>query len=751
MHLLALPNELLAQIASYFKHDSDIYALMRANTRLYHLLDSYLYQHNARFFGGWALSWTVRSGDLVGARKAVEAGALGKGSQFFDSELLDSAILSGNAETVSLLLENDMRSIPRNLFWLVSECGRESDSDGESEVEDQEDNCNCNGKDKRQYQFHRSSSLALALVHGNEAVVRVLVRNIKKSLEQKDGKETQLNISENDEVPLQQLHRLDIIPSKDGAREVLRNAAAKGDLATVKLLKEHLPGGPSNNKTWPFGHRTPLVQAAMNGEVEVLKYLLSAGLDPNLDRSSPDKTPLYYAARHNQIETAQLLLDHGVCADPPLGDSQHTLRILDTAGRRGFTAMAKLLLKHIDVNSKVPGNCHERDSLMVTAAACGLADLLQLVLDRDPSSYSDVPWGKRRFVADQRTSLLLKSVRNSHQDVAALLLDYGAKPYGTVNKSPLLEAVSRDNADIVQLLLDRGVKINLKGHGHFAFLGRRMFDKDLCPIGMVALCHAIETPSMFRLLLDRGVHINHESTAAIVLRTEIARSGSNELSDILREKGYLVEKPEEHQAYISLSAANPEADNLRLIASVNPAAPHVMNILQDAIPQGDLVTVTYLLERGCDANLEGFIQPDEPSIVEVAVRASDPEAAAAMLDVLLRHGANINALKGSPQPEWNGYNKDEQHQAAIQILIERGARTDSANGKWVKNTLLHCGDYVHFSTMQYLLRVMCDRGMSLDEFQVHKGTIDEQASGCHCWGIERVLENIYWRIKYPVP
>lgn len=92
-----------------------------------------------------------------------------------------------------------------------------------------------------------------------------------------------------------------IIPSKDAAREILRNAAAEGDLATVKSLKEHLPVRPNNSGAWPFGHRTPLSQAAVNGKMEVLQYLISAGLDPNSDRSSLDKTPLYYTARYNHI------------------------------------------------------------------------------------------------------------------------------------------------------------------------------------------------------------------------------------------------------------------------------------------------------------------------------------------------------------------------------------------------------------------------------------------------------------------
>lgn len=82
--------------------------------------------------------------------------------------------------------------------------------------------------------------------------------------------------------------------------------------------------------------------------------------------------------------------------------------------------------------------------------------------------------------------------------------------YGTVN--PLLEAVSKGYADIVQLLLDKCPRINLKVQSHFCFFGRRIFDKDLCPIGMIALCHATKNPPMFRLLLDRSIHINSEST-----------------------------------------------------------------------------------------------------------------------------------------------------------------------------------------------------------------------------------------------
>lgn len=83
--------------------------------------------------------------------------------------------------------------------------------------------------------------------------------------------------------------------------------------------------------------------------------------------------------------------------------------------------------------------------------------------------------------------------------------------------------------------------------------------------------------------------------------------------------------------------------------------------------------------------------------------------AASTLDVLLRPGASINALKGSFQPQWRRYGKDGEHLTIIWLLFERGASTDTTSSGWVKNALMHCRNHGHYMTMQYLLRVVRDR------------------------------------------
>lgn len=63
---------------------------------------------------------------------------------------------------------------------------------------------------------------------------------------------------------------------------------------------------------------------------------------------------------------------------------------------------------------------------------------------------------------------------------------------------------------------------------------------------------------------------------------------------------------------------------MQLIVFVAPTAPYLMSIPQGVIQRGDLVTVNYLLSRGCDANIEGFIKPLDPTCVELAVIIPDP-------------------------------------------------------------------------------------------------------------------------------
>lgn len=96
------------------------------------------------------------------------------------------------------------------------------------------------------------------------------------------------------------------------------------------------------------------------------------------------------------------------------------------------------------------------------------------------------------------------------------------------------------------------------------------------------------------------VYIHVRSTGALVLRTELARSGTPELTKRLLENGYLLESPEECLLY---RHERSNSTSLCIIARVNPRSTYVKDAFRDSITRGDSVSVNYLLERGCDPNM----------------------------------------------------------------------------------------------------------------------------------------------------
>lgn len=75
LHFLNLPNELFFVIGGFLNYECDINSLAQANTRLYLLLNSTLYQHNVRYSNSSALKWAAEYGHEATTRKAQERGA----------------------------------------------------------------------------------------------------------------------------------------------------------------------------------------------------------------------------------------------------------------------------------------------------------------------------------------------------------------------------------------------------------------------------------------------------------------------------------------------------------------------------------------------------------------------------------------------------------------------------------------------------------------------------------------------------
>ncbi|OOF99948.1 hypothetical protein ASPCADRAFT_203830 [Aspergillus carbonarius ITEM 5010] len=63
MPLVHLPPEVLLNIASYLRHQRDVYALVRTNRQFYHLMRDFLYQYNSRYYHASALLFAAKHGN----------------------------------------------------------------------------------------------------------------------------------------------------------------------------------------------------------------------------------------------------------------------------------------------------------------------------------------------------------------------------------------------------------------------------------------------------------------------------------------------------------------------------------------------------------------------------------------------------------------------------------------------------------------------------------------------------------------
>jgi ankyrin repeat protein len=88
---------------------------------------------------------------------------------------------------------------------------------------------------------------------------------------------------------------------------ILHDMAQKGDIQKAELLMKH---GAEVNFVDEEYQSTPLGMAVRWGHVEMVKYLLARGADPN-KAGAPWATPLAWAAKKGRNEIEKLLRDGG--------------------------------------------------------------------------------------------------------------------------------------------------------------------------------------------------------------------------------------------------------------------------------------------------------------------------------------------------------------------------------------------------------------------------------------------------------
>ncbi len=178
--------------------------------------------------------------------------------------------------------------------------------------------------------------------NGVKRIVLLLDAGAKVNAAAQDGRTALSIAARGGQLPLVQL-LLDRGSAPDGAEtgETPLTAALRGKSAAIVQLLLKLK--VDVNKPGAEG-KTPLIISASLGETELVRQLMDAGADVNLQNPQDGTTALMWAANTGAIETVRLLLDSGARADLKAKDGWSAAEAARTAGHEDIL---KLLARDI--------------------------------------------------------------------------------------------------------------------------------------------------------------------------------------------------------------------------------------------------------------------------------------------------------------------------------------------------------------------------------------------------------------------
>ena len=230
------------------------------------------------------------------------------------------------------------------------------------------------------------------------------------------------------------------------------------------------PDDDPDVNAWLGNGQTALMVAADNGNARAVKFLLDAGADVNVMRSTivlnQPLNALSYASRIGDVEIVTLLLDAGAwirkVEKPRPGQLEllHDKNALYFARQGGHNDVVKLLYASTGKH---------RDNELVRAARSGKAEAVKSMLDAGANANA-------KDTAD--VTALMTVAGHGKAEAVKLLLDAGAN-VNAKDKDDMTALIyaTLGGAEVVKLLLDAGADVNAKDkHGGTALETARHLD-----------------------------------------------------------------------------------------------------------------------------------------------------------------------------------------------------------------------------------------------------------------------------------
>ncbi|MFH0824687.1 MAG: ankyrin repeat domain-containing protein, partial [Pseudomonadota bacterium] len=310
--------------------------------------------------------------------------------------------------------------------------------------------------------------------------------------------------------------------AKDPLNKELFAAIESTDVEKVKSL---LAKGANANVFDEEVYRTPLVLAARNGPVEMVKLLLANGADLKMKYRHGLPVPAYAfteAMVHGREDIARLFLE--------LGADVNTSGMVERSPLECAVHCSPEFVKVLlDKGARVNGKSKNGYAALVTAARLGKADTVRLLLDRGVDASTRTKHGVTPLTAVPmgegfRKSSGKKPAGDSYLRVVELLLHKGADAdeANWHGRTLLMAAAGEGHPEIAGLMLEKGADVNAK-------------DKN----GRPPLMYATEAgdTKIIGLLIAKGADVNAKNQYGETALKNAVDSGHVEAVKLLLENG----------------------------------------------------------------------------------------------------------------------------------------------------------------------------------------------------------------------
>ena len=465
------------------------------------------------------------------------------------------------------------------------------------------------------------------------------------------------------------------------ADATLVDAVKRGDGAAVRAL---LASKADGNSAEADG-TTALHWAVRRSDLATVDLLLKAGAKPAA-ANRYGVTPLYLAATNGDPAIVTRLLDAGADPNTALADGE---TVLMTAARTGNVGALKALLAK-GANVRAREKRKGQDALMWAAAennAAAITALIEAGADRDARSTggSFTPF----FFA----------VRAGHLEASRALLDAGVDVNQQLSDgtSALVLAVMNAHYEMAGQLLARGANPNADAQGWTALhqiAWSRRHNAGFNLPGPVQTGN-LDSLELVRQLVQRGANVNARTTKE-------PRDGNRNMLNRLGSTAFL------------MAAKNDDIPLMRVLLDVGA----------DPALKTNRGTTALMVAAGV-----GIWAPGENP-------GTHEEALAAMKLALEVGGGAVTDVDMDGETALHGAVYRGGNIAAIQFLIDQGAKLDAVNKKgWTPLTVADGVEYTPAVLKRYpeaaelLRKTMRERGLPVPEGTHSRERTDAPAQG----------------------